>query len=411
MIRPGGSQTNGKNERRKIMEGTRRLKGWQMGVMVALLTTLLSTMFMPAFHFSGEVVGDMYSYLVKSIKDKAGFFSGVLDEYIDDELSKEKIEDIDDEIKDIKDEDGIDISSVSPLRIMTNSYLSLITPKDAKDDDIDEIKNGDYYDKLSKGYNSVRVPLIIIYVLAVVVLILVIAAFVAGWPKVVPLIITTVYGVLTAIYFGYLRFAMLRNLGKKYFELIEDAINDFEFEGLGKITISDTLGKLLTYLYSVAFLIAFIAAILLLVICIVSFFVGNSETVLDYDREYDYDGGLYGANMDGGAYDSEFGATEAFNNNINPFGDTGSGGGTGQMAGGDVFGIGNMGSGAESIPVTNAAADIFDQPEPQTPQYNNQQRAPQQSVQQSAMQTGRVGTVRCTKGAAFGQGFQLPEDK
>lgn len=51
------------------MEEVQRLKGWQMGVLVALFALLLSTMFMPAVHFSGEVCKKIVEGYKKEIKD------------------------------------------------------------------------------------------------------------------------------------------------------------------------------------------------------------------------------------------------------------------------------------------------------------------------------------------------------
>lgn len=391
------------------MEMKNTLKGWQMGVIAALLMLMLSTMFMPAFHFNGDVVEDMYKCMTKSLKDSSGMWGDLFEESLDQAVEKydaDYKQDFNDDIEELKKEEGIDISKFSPIRIMTHNLIDYFTTKDADQEDIEEIKDNKIFKKFSKGYNCIRIVLIIDYLLALFTLIMVIAGFAAEWPKKTPLIISIVYSVLSILVFGYLRFGMFKVFVSSQFSKIEDLFEDTNLGIWNQIVVDTTKeywktygGKILSCLYSVAFLVALLAALMILVISIISLVVGRQEMVLDYDREhdyvgeYDYDRDIY----DKDGFVSENGMTAPFSpkysveeypskfdpdmnkegNNINPFSD-------------------------ESIPVSRMVSNDF----------NPNSEADAKNAAMPPINTVPVmGKVCCTKGVAVGQGFQLPSDR
>lgn len=390
------------------MEMKNTLKGWQMGVIAALLMLMLSTMFMPAFHFNGDVIEDMYKCMIKTLRDSSGMWGDLFEESLDQAVEKydaDYKQDFNDDIEELKKEEGIDISKFSPIRIMTHSLIDYFTSKDADQEEIDEIKDDKTFKKFSKGYNCIRIVLIIDYVLALFTLIMVIAGFAAEWQKKTPLIISIVYSVLSILVFGYLRFGMFKILVRSQFSKIETLFEGIDLDIWNQMVLDTTKeywktygGKILSCLYSVAFLVAFLAALMILIISIISLVVGKQEMVLDYDREYDYDGHIYDDDLDSRAgmtepfspqYSTE-GYPAKFDPNMNK----------------DIFPANesnNMNPFSEDpIPVTDTVSDIFSR---------NSAADAKNAAIPPVNTIPVIGKVCCTKGVAVGQGFQLPSDR
>lgn len=371
------------------MEKVQRLKGWQLGVLVALLALLLSTMFMPAVHYNGEVCKKIVEDYKKEIKDNlqdgkskaidnlfdgswlGGLVDATTDKLVDewlDELAEYTVDDdekkIDENIADKEAEDGVKIRNISPFRIMTHSLAKLIINKDAKDAKLKGLF-GKKYEEYNKSYNRLRICLWVVYIAAFIILLVVITGFTAGWSKKMPLITALAYSVLAAIFFVYLRFGFMKHIWKKFM----------------KLTLDDAITKMmptkpLNHLYSAAIPIALVVCVIIVVISIASLVITEKEEVLDYNRDYGYNGGFYGND---GSPDSALRGTQAFVNDL------------------DVF---DRGKGQLEIrPLDDEVSGYID-----TEESNQKSVIP---IVQSVV----YGKVCCTKGIALGQGFQLPTDR
>ncbi len=377
------------------MDQRRILKGWQMGVIVGLLALILSTAFMPAFHYNGHVRAKMQSYIMKSIKDGMGFFGDFIK---DTEMSEEDIEKVDEDLKDFEEENGVNLHSFSVMRIMTHSLQNLFTDDTKDKDDIDESIGEKLFDTLTHTYNTMRAGLIMLYIMGIIVLIMVIVSFAVKWPKLVPLIMTCVYAVMGTIIFGFMRFGMFKTLSTSTFDMIEDAINDEFSVDLGKLSFGDAFIKLFDYLYSFAFVTAFILCLVLLVFGIACFFVGNKEAVL-----------AGGSKASDNPFGSDMGSASG-----NPFGGA-------PVASDNPFG-GNAGAGSQTPVKTPAPEPVspppaaFDPVSVTVPSPDAMAKAPATPVAPSPKPvapavTENVGTVVCSKGLLKGQGFKLPPDR
>lgn len=397
------------------MGRTNTLKGWQMGILAALLALMLSTMFMPALHFNGDVAGQMYTKGIKTVKKAvkkhAGLLAGIVGNFIDDEFSDDTKGKIDDFLEEMREKEGINLTSFSPLRIMTHS-LSDYFPSEDSDDNQDK---GDDERQFASFYNGVRIFLIVNYVLALIVLLIVILSFALKWSKKIPLILSILYSVLSLLLFAFLRFGMIKVLiGKS-----SDGVKGFfDLIGLGGVVrdlassltsfLTPLAVKMLSCVYSVSFVIALAVAFAVLVMSILSLAMGNREKVLEYDREYEDN---YFDSATGGITSP---TDEFIVGRIQSDLDTGE----------NVFDVSDMNNRNrlspnqnlvaddiaedifETIPVTDhSSSDMFEN----IPVTGAQQIGP--IPMPFVNQASGMGKVCCTKGVAVGQGFQLPSDR
>jgi hypothetical protein len=188
----------------------------------------------------------MATNMVSDLEDFLGYEDSEL-------LDADDIEQyFDDIIESYEEENNVKISSVSPLKIMTRNL----------------------FDNLS-GYKKIRIILWVTYILLFIVLILTILGFCMKWSKFIPLICDSIYGLFAVVVFGYLRFGLMGSVAKKI-------INTFSESGESYWTIlsvigSKVLAQMLKYFYSIAFMFAFILAVLLLIVSILSMFLGNRK--------------------------------------------------------------------------------------------------------------------------------------
>ena len=363
------------------------LQVWQMTLIAFFALVIMVSMFLPAFHFNGKVVGKIYSYVVKNVKEetKNSIFSGVIREGLADELEKDDIQKIDDEIADLEKDSGVKISSISPFRIMTHSLTGILLGKNADKDDIEDVKDdlGENYKTVNCGYTIIRVSLIMIYMFAFAVLLITIMAFVCKWSKMVPLIISMVYSVMAVIFFGYLRFGLMRTIAGKVEASLGSLVN--KIADIGSLEGSTAgFSKILSYLYSISFLLAFIVSALLLAIGIVSLVLNTEEEMIG-----DGDFTLYDSDFQSDSF-STYAITDSSAKSFES--DEGS------VKEEELFGFqGNNMSGSQAasvMPVTMAEPDLSAAP-----------------AVPAAVTMHPMGKVQCTKGAAMGRGFQLPKDR
>ncbi len=318
------------------MRQRKTMKLWQMLVIIILSAGMLVTIFLPAYHFNGNAVVKECKKLASKLKDaneageledaeeKEVFIRIVQNNHIfvsqddwndiitkgtiSEELGQKIKEKVDENIEVTEKQYGFRISSISLGRIMINGL----------------------------GADSLilmRVILWILYMFVVVVLIVTILSFCLEWTKYIALGISTFYGLATAaVIFGIWQF------------LAPGAVA--EFTGM-EDTMKSLMSEVLSCFMGVAFLIAFIIAVLLLIVSVVSMFVGNAErevVVPDPDPE------------------EEWRRRER------------------------------------------------ERQERERQERERQERERQERERRKQAQKPVMGQVRCTKGIAMGQGFSLPQE-
>ena len=149
------------------MKQKKTMQLWQMLALMILSAIVLITMFLPAYHINGKAVVKMYNKMVSSeMMDLAEQLGGMDMDAVQEEL--------DEEIAKAEEENGIKISSITPFRIMTNSYLSFLGVE--SDEDISS-------PELAAVYAMQRAILWVVYILAVIVIIILLLGFCLKWTK------------------------------------------------------------------------------------------------------------------------------------------------------------------------------------------------------------------------------------
>lgn len=122
---------------------------------------------------------------------------------------------------------------------------------------------------IKSAYNMLRMILWIVYMAVFVVLIIVILGFCLKWTKYIPLAVSAVYGGLAAVAFGIYQF-----MGPG---LMAKTVDAGEMMGLGSLAgVADSMmAEMVSCFWGTAFLIGFIIAILMLVMSVVSMFAGG----------------------------------------------------------------------------------------------------------------------------------------
>lgn len=335
------------------MKQKKTMQLWQMLALMILSAIVLITMFLPAYHINGKAVVKMYNKMVSSeMMDLAEQLGGMDMDAVQEEL--------DEEIAKAEEENGIKISSITPFRIMTNSYLSFLGVE--SDEDISS-------PELAAVYAMQRAILWVVYILAVIVIIILLLGFCLKWTKYISLIISMVYGLIGSIIFAVFQFVLPNIVAKN--------ISAQSFGGLGALgglglgSMDSMMAKMISCLWGIAYLIAFIIFLLMLIVSVASMFTGNAKSSVSEQTGagYDVSGSV-------NTYAEQSVASQP-----------------------EIRKESNVVSVSNAAPVqTSAAFEAAPQP-----------AAPPQPRVEPAMPP--MGQVRCTKGVAAGQGFSLPEDR
>ena len=259
------------------MRQRKTMKLWQMLVIIILSAGMLVTIFLPAYHFNGNAVVKGCKKLAPKVKEETeaeNELRNILEEILDDnffiitehisniketgtiseELSQKIKEKADEKVEVEEKIADVGISSISPGGIMINGLGE-------------------------DSFILMRVILWILYMLVVIVLIVTILSFCLEWTKYIVLGISTFYGLAAAVAFGIGQF-WSPGVADKFTD-----IKDMEY------TMKTLTSKDMSCFMGVAFLIAFIIAVLLLIVSVVSMFVGNAErevVVPDPDPEEEW---------------------------------------------------------------------------------------------------------------------------
>lgn len=271
------------------MNQKKTMKLWQMIVIVVLSVAMFVTMFLPAFHINGRAFGKMFNKVFSSseFKEMAGeygevFSLGILQDTVKQEIDKQASK-FDEEIKSAEEEEGIKISSIAPGRIMTHSFKGFFGEEVAEDD-------SEATAAMKSGYTMLRVMLWILYMLIIVVLVVVILGFCLKWTKYIALVVSTVYGLAATVTFGIFQFLLPGMLAKKlanteiFGEMIGELTGVNGLEGV----LSSLMPKMISCFWGVAFLVGFIIGLLLMIVSVVSMFVGKAAiAVIDSPEPID----------------------------------------------------------------------------------------------------------------------------
>lgn len=337
------------------------LKIWQFIVLILLMVAMLSTMFMPICRINGNNFKKYLQKLSQGISNNTAMAT-VTDIFgldIDfDEIEEFDVEEVDKALIEYEKNFNVNIRNMSPFTVMTTSVSDYFLPEGEKIEDLDATAKL-FLAEIEKSWNSLRIILVIIYVIELLILIFLIISFCAKMNKIIALSINIANGLIYAILFGIWRFASLSISANQTVKQINDiggavTANLDSFLGLlGDITIEE-LGETIklfikscSVFYSVSYLLMFIFAIILLIFSIVCIFVGNPKV-------------------------NEF-AMDEFSDDFDRF---------------------NTIPPAEIEPITG--------PTPLEPPVIPQVAPPVVEP---------MGIVRCIKGVAYGQGMQIPSDR
>ena len=246
------------------MNRKKTMQGWQMIVSVVLLAAMLITLFLPAFQFNGNRL----KKTVQKLDTTGNLSQDVMDQMADN---------FDDTLK-AAAEEGTDLSYISAGKIMVTSAETFfqLTNEDREDEETMEL-----FAPVRSGYNQLRTIFWVVYIVDLIVLILMILGFVLGWVKYIALGISTAYSVLVIGAFSYLQFMTPGKVAKS------NAIQNLAEQSLGSAfnlisnnsALTDILKKLITGFYGFAFIAGLVLAVLLLILSVVSMFVGGQEWI------------------------------------------------------------------------------------------------------------------------------------
>lgn len=387
------------------MEQKNTLKIWQFVLVVSTMVLLLATMFMPAYRIDGKSVKNAFQTVSSRVGDWTGskILKGLITIYTGSKISEA---DCESGLKDFEKERGIvydNVETITPFAIMTHSLPDLCVGKDASKAKRNKFTSSfSDYSAVKKGYNKLRVGLIVSYIMLLLSLIFVIVSFATKLSKRPALIINSIFSLLMACWMGYLQFGLVGMLSEKVSDSLTDDLdritgfNLVELLDEAKLTdkletpLRDAASDIVASFQSVAFMAAFILAIIVLIVSAVSIFVGEKEGILERD-DMDIDfSASYGDNMNMPYSERSYNGIQGGNANLEDVNTVGFKG--------DAFPIQD---GPEVIPVTMAEENIV-------------KMQPQSVVQPAPAPEARfkaVGIVQCIKGISQGTGLQLPEGK
>lgn len=383
----------------------KRTMGIGQTICLLLLLVLLGvSMFLPVFRFNRSAIGSAmnktFDYMFGHM-DKSGLEQVYDKEEMENAKEEAKAEipemseDFEETMKELEKNNGVKLRQISAFRIMTNSYGKLIYGKNLTVEIKNNIKEDDMFSKIDSKYNTLRIILWIIYILAFVILIVTILGAILHWTKFVIAGITTIYGLAAVAVFAYLRFGLMNSIVKAMSKNT-DFLDDLGMSDLVEfsVNIASILKKMLPSFYSIGFLADFILAILLVVTSVIILLTGNRrKAVAD--------------NWDGMS-----------TNDFNPFGaagvfpDSGSGASFGMTSVSDQPIMPDTAGFSPSTP----DMDLTATPTAPLSSMTSSSVAAAVSVASPAATpmpavSAPVGQVKCTLGSAVGQGFRLPADR
>lgn len=363
------------------MDQRKTLKLWQMIIMVILPALLLITMFLPAYHIGGKAAGKIYNKMTSSeeIPDLA---KAIIDSIDTDKVQEEA----DEKIAEKEEEYGIELSNITPARIMTHDFQSFFG----------ELGEKDSFSGLESIYTKQRIMLWVVYLLAVIVILILALSCFLKWTKYIPLAVSGIFGLAAAIIFGIFQFAAPG--------FVVDSVNVKDVLGLGVLVtnlldyvldqfLDSSITKIIACFWGFAFLAAFVLSVLTFIISIIFLFIGKEKNSDRGDAEQT---GIMWEDEEENARMSipEGSVKNAWVNE--PDGQVGMG-----------YGYNEPGE-----PLKNPVDEKGHyETSPEIRPEQKQRAAAKAPAQTASPATPSMGRVLCTKGVAAGQGFALPEDR
>ncbi len=363
------------------MKQRRTIKLWQMIVLMVLPALILITMFLPAYHIDGGAAEKICDKMTSSdkIPELAKAIIGSID-------TEKVVEDANEKIADKEEEYGIELTNITPARIMTNSFQSFFG----------ELGEEDAFSDLESVYTKQRVLLWVVYLLAAAVILILALGYWLKWTKYIPLSVSAVYGLAAAVVFGIFQFAApyfvikvvnvkdVLGLGVLVTNLLDYALDQF---------LDSSVAKIIACFWGIAFLTAFIIAALTFLASVVFLFIGNAKDSSGEDAKQN--GNLWEGEYENARRSIPEGSVKnAWANE--PDGQVGVG-----------YGHNEPGAPLKNLVDEEVNYECLPEirPEPKQP------AAAKAPAQAAGSVSPLMGRVLCTKGVAAGQGFSLPEDR
>ena len=361
------------------MKQKKTLKIWQFIISECLLALMIVTMFLPLISIKGSTIANG----AKKMLESSGTLGNIAGTLVGDQFDA-LADEVDNAIKDYEEEHHVTVSKISPFNIISKSCASLVLGDDAKDKDtMEEINSDETFAGINMGYNVLRIIFCVVYGLMLIVMILNTVAFLAKIVKYIPLGVDIACGFLSLIFFGYIRFGLMKKALSISMDLMDGGM-DLLGLGFGSVISTDQVQsmalKMLNSLYGKPFMILILGASLLLVISSVVFmFVGQSAV----------------EKMPSANNHIPEPAISPVSNRT-PVTAKSAGTPTPMVTPAPTPVI-------NQTPVTPAPTPVVNQT-PVTP-------APAPTAKSAATARQAMGQVRVVKGVATGQGFALPQDK
>ena len=378
------------------------MKLWQMILVIVLSLVMVVTMFLPAFKINGDAFGkaveesggDAAEDTVKKAAEAAGLDGGALGDMVEDafgniageagsssvsELVEDLPDSIDSDLGRFEEKNHVKITKISPFQIMTHSLTKLIYGDGLTEEEIQEKESQEWLAQINKSYKLIRFLLWTVYIVALIIILITVLGFLLKWNKLVPLIISAVYGLAAAIIFGYLRFGLMGSIEKRAGDILMERMTSYvnkNFPNYWGPVPDNIIENLLPRFHSIAFLIAFIVALCIIVASVLSMFLGKTAEYMEPDYE---EPGYGGSNLNGNdnvpLYHPNGGEIGSGQNDNNPFADQ----------------MGGQQTGTQPVPPVPPVPPVI--------------------PARSPVMAAPMGQVRCTKGIMTGQGLMLPQDR
>lgn len=345
------------------------MKLWQMLALAILLFAVVMSMFLPIVGVKGERILDIVLDSAEEMMDQEfdipeygkvrGFNLGDLDKDNQEKIEK-VVKEFDEYIEKLEEKSGIRWSALSGIQFITmdtNAYLLL--DKDYTKEDVEKLDSDESRSKLRSSVILDKVLFAIVYFGAAVLLVFILLAYFLKWSKYTVAILSSVFGFCIAVFYALIRWAAPWAISVSY--------------GVD----SKSAGLIWGAIVGMGVMTCFILGILICIMGILTCIIGRASVSSQSVSGSGFDSG-WGSSGQGGFGLDGFGSGS--------FGTGGFGqGGGGQFQPGPIF-----------PPVDNTVKrdpDPVIKPEPPKPPKP------------------KCGRVKCTQGAAMGQGFKLPEDR
>lgn len=368
------------------MKRKNTMKLWQMLTLAILLFAVVMSMFLPVISIKGTKVLKATQDATKEVvNEKTSGLGSLLNggEWENDEYIEKMGEEFDEIIKHGEEQMGINLSSLSGISfIMMDTNALLLSDKDYNIKKLEKAEQEEIFNRVRGTITTFKILLAIVYFGAIIILTFILLSFFLKWSKYIMSIISSVFGVVISIIFAISRWGIPLKL-VNYSDVLEDEVGEILDKGgigflfNGSELVEPAVKSLWGAILGMGVMTCFILGILICIMGILTCIIGKASVPVRSVIAPGFDSG-WGSSVQGGFGSDGFDA--------GGFGQGGFGlGGGGQFQPGPIF-----------PPVNNT---VKRDPDPVVKQEPPKPPKP------------KCGRVKCTQGAAMGQGFKLPEDR